>query len=182
MLSYLKKNLSNILFIIVLLILLVTGRLNVLGERVKTFFDMTKGDKIIETSFRDIKTQKEIKLSTLKGKVVIVNFWATWCPPCKLEIPSFIDLYKTYNKDGLEIIGVSVDQGGAESVLAFMKEKEINYPVSMNSQEIQKTFGEIMAVPTTFVLNQEGKIENKYTGFYIKSSFENTVRKLLKKD
>lgn len=182
MITYFKKNFSNILLISLFVILLVTGKFNILGERVKTFFDMTKEDRILETTFFDIKNQKEIKLSKLKGKVVIVNFWATWCPPCKIEIPSFIDLYQTYNKDGLEIIGVSVDQSGVNSVLAFMKEKSIPYPVSMNNQEIQKTFGEIIAVPTTFVLNQEGKIEKKYTGFYIKSSFENTVRKLLKKD
>ena len=117
----------------------------------------------------------------MKGKVVLVNFWATWCPPCKYEIPTFIKLQNKYRNDGFEIIGVSIDQGNNKQILSFINDYKINYLVARQNKSTFNTFGEMVAVPTSFLINQEGKIEKKYSGIYPQFSFENEIRRLLKK-
>lgn len=121
-----------------------------------------------------------IRSADLKGKVVILDFWATWCPPCRAEIPGFIELQKEYQGKPVAIIGFSVDEGGADVVKSFGEKQGINYPIVLADEKTQKAFGDIEAIPTTFVIDTAGRIVNKHVGFTEKSEFEKEIQALLK--
>lgn len=122
---------------------------------------------------------KTVKLSDMKGKVRLVDFWATWCPPCKEEIPGFISLQKKYQAKGLEIIGVSVDRGGPAVVNAFVKDSGINYTSLMSDSATETAYGGIRSIPTTFLIDREGNIVKKYLGARPTEEFEADIKALL---
>jgi peroxiredoxin len=107
---------------------------------------------------------KTITLSQLRGKVVLLDFWATWCAPCRLAIPHLNDLYKAYRKRGLEIIGLSLDKASAERVRKFALNMGIEYIIIMANDELVKKYG-ISPIPTTYLIDREGYIANKWVGF-----------------
>ena len=119
-----------------------------------------------------------LDLSAYKDKVVILDFWATWCPPCVAEIPHFIALQKKYGKD-LQIIGISVDKKH-DTLKAFIDEKNINYPVVHFDPKMDEQFGSITGIPTTFVLDREHRIVDKAVGFHAQEYFESKITPLLK--
>ena len=125
---------------------------------------------------------KTIKLSDYRGKVVIVDFFATWCPPCKAEIPDYIKLYSKYRKDGFQMLGISVDQGGIDAVRPFMKEYGINYPVMLATDEVVSAYGGIRGIPTTFVIDKQGRIAASFMGYRPASVFESLIQKLIGKE
>lgn len=143
---------------------------------------MCKGDsyeKIApEFSLKDM-SGAERKLSDFKDKVVIIDFWATWCPPCRQEIPHFIDLYNRYKAEGLEIIGISMDTNPGKTLPAFVEEKGINYPILLGNDKVYNLYGGIAAIPTTFIIDKEGKIRKKYIGYTEKEVFEKDIKELL---
>ena len=104
----------------------------------------------------------KITLSDLKGKVVILDFWATWCPPCKAAIPKLIELYNKYEGQGLIVLGIALDE--KENVIKLAKEMGINYPVLFDDKETSKNY-EIQSIPTLFVIDQKGKQVHKEIGF-----------------
>jgi thiol-disulfide isomerase/thioredoxin len=108
-------------------------------------------------------TGRAITSASLRGKVVIVNFWATWCPPCRAEIPDLIALQNKY-RDQLVVIGISEDEGPIGEVQAFVAEHKVNYPVVMTTPELRRIFRGVVALPTTFVIDREGKIAQKHVG------------------
>lgn len=114
-------------------------------------------------------------------KVMIIDFWATWCPPCRAEIPGFVRLFEKYREKGLLIVGISLDRGGnAESVVRnFMKEYNVNYPIMMGNEEVVKKFGGIRAIPTTFIINKKGEMVEKIIGYRDEDYFENIIKELL---
>jgi peroxiredoxin len=123
---------------------------------------------------------KTIRSADFKGKVVILDFWATWCPPCRAEIPGFIELQKRHEKDGLVVIGVSLDRGGPALVKSFVEKNGVNYPVALSTEEIVRAFGDIESIPTTFILDREGRIVTKHEGYADKEEFEKDIKPLLK--
>lgn len=112
------------------------------------------------------------------GKVVLLNFWATWCPPCREEIPEMVDLANRY-KDRLQVIGISMDDGPPEEVRAFAKHMGINYPIVMWSREMVREYGGVPGLPTSFVINPEGRVVQKHVGLYSEDVYEAEVRALL---
>jgi thiol-disulfide isomerase/thioredoxin len=106
---------------------------------------------------------RPVSLAALRGKVVIVNFWATWCPPCREEIPDLIALQNKY-KDRLQIVGVSQDSGSPEGVRRFAAGHGMNYPTVMSTPEIEKLFPGVYALPTSFILDREGHLAQKHVG------------------
>jgi len=120
-----------------------------------------------------------VKLSDHKGKVVIIDFWATWCGPCRRGIPEFIELQEEYGEDQLVILGVSVDQGDLSVVPAFAKNYNINYPVLYANMDIQRKYGPIRSIPTAFIVDTEGKVRDLAVGLRPKSYFKNQIDSLL---
>jgi thiol-disulfide isomerase/thioredoxin len=119
-----------------------------------------------------------VSTAAWKGKVVFVNFWATWCPPCRAEIPVLIDLQNRY-KDRLQIVGVSVDDGDPADVKQFVKEAGINYPIVMADRAIVQEYGGVAALPTLFVVNPDGNVVQKHEGLFSNELYETEVRLLL---
>jgi thiol-disulfide isomerase/thioredoxin len=130
----------------------------------------------------DIKAKdlngKELRLEAYKGKVVLLNFWATWCGPCRAEIPSLIRIQEAY-KDRLQIIGMDVDDDDEERLRAFVKDQGINYPVAMTSVPVRLAYGGIAALPTLFVINQDSKVVQKHVGLFNAAQYEIEARALL---
>jgi thiol-disulfide isomerase/thioredoxin len=121
---------------------------------------------------------KEISLDAYKGKVVLLNFWATWCGPCRAEIPSLIRMQEAY-KDRLQIIGMDVDDNNEERLRAFVKNQGINYPVAMTSDAVRLAYGGIAALPTVFVINRDSKVVQKHVGLFNPALYEIETRALL---
>ncbi len=107
---------------------------------------------------------EEITLSKLKGKPVLLDFWATWCGPCRESIPHLIYLYKTYQGKGAEVIGISMDKGETERVKNFVMSMDIPYPIMIASAEVVQKY-RVANLPTTFFIDKEGKIHEKIVGF-----------------
>jgi len=120
---------------------------------------------------------REISSASLRGKVVIVNFWATWCGPCRAEIPDLVALQEKY-KDTLQVIGISEDEAGVDVVRRFAAEHRVNYPVAMITPEIEKLYPGISALPTSFILDRESRVVQKHVGMLTARTTEYEARHL----
>ncbi len=129
-------------------------------------------------TLQDLKGN-QISLSDFKGKVVVLDFWATWCPPCVKEIPHFIELYEQYKDRGFAMVGISVDLEGISVVKLFARKYRVNYPILMADGQVQKAYGGIPNIPTTFVIDSAGNIRHKYVGYIDKAVFEANIKALL---
>lgn len=123
---------------------------------------------------------KLVKSSDFAGKVVILDFWATWCGPCRMEIPGFIELQKQYADKGLVVVGVSLDQEGVSAVKPFMEKMGINYPIVLGDEAVVSAFGGVEGIPTTFIIDRSGQIVGKHVGYAPKAEFESEIKPLLK--
>ena len=120
------------------------------------------------------------RLADLKGKVLVLNFFATWCGPCRQEIPDLVRLYERFQDKGLEIIGVSLDQEGEAVLRPFIKRYGITYPVVLGTTEVVLDYGGVKGIPTTFFIDHNGTISNYFVGLRPGYVIEESVRKLLK--
>jgi thiol-disulfide isomerase/thioredoxin len=123
---------------------------------------------------------RKFKLSDYKGKVVLLNFWATWCGPCKLEIPWFIDFEKTYRDKGFSVIGVSLDEEGWEVVKPYLEARKVNYRSTVGTDAVAQLYGGIEALPTTFVIDREGRIASTHVGLVSRKDYEDEIVQLLR--
>lgn len=121
---------------------------------------------------------RTIRLSTYKGRVVLLNFWATWCGGCKVEIPWLVQFERKYEKSGLTVIGVSMDDAGWTTVKKFMTKKDINYPVVIGNETMAKPYG-LSAMPMTFLIDRQGRIAAMSVGIIDRSSCEAEIARLL---
>lgn len=134
--------------------------------------------KAPDFSLQDING-KTIRLSDYGGKVVILNFFATWCPPCREEIPDFIELVNTTDKERFAIVGISVEKGDEGIVRKFAAAKKISYPVLVDDGFVSKTYGPIGSIPTTFIIDRNGNIVEKIIGSRTKTEFADKIKPLL---
>lgn len=128
-------------------------------------------------SLTDLSGRK-LSLADNKGKVVMLDFWATWCGPCRIEIPGFVELQNRYREQGFVIIGVSMDDG-PEPVREFYQQYKMNYPVAMGDDRLGELYGGIFGLPTTFLIGRDGRIYAKHVGATQVSVFEEEIKKLL---
>ena len=138
-----------------------------------------KGDAAPPLKVVSMSGQK-VTLDNYKGHVLILDFFATWCAPCRAAIPHFTGLYRTYNKKGLEILGMSADEDGDKEVRGFVAENKISYPVALAGDEMMTEYG-IRSLPTVYIINKKGVIAEKYMGFNddMARSMETLIKKLL---
>ena len=122
---------------------------------------------------------KTVHLSEYRGKVVLLDFWATWCDPCRLEIPWFIDLQRKNKDRGFEVLGVSMDDEGWEVVKPFMKSVGMNYRVVIGNDETTQLYGGVDSLPSTFLIDRQGKIAAIHIGLASRKVFEDGVEELL---
>lgn len=122
---------------------------------------------------------KTVRLSDFKGKVVILDFWATWCPPCRAEIPGFVALQKKYGAQGLTIVGISLDTAGPSVAKPFIRRLGMNYPIVIGDETIADKYGGVSVIPTTFVIARNGNIVASHQGFTSQTDFESEIRPLL---
>jgi thiol-disulfide isomerase/thioredoxin len=121
---------------------------------------------------------KPVSPADARGKVVLLNFWATWCGPCRAEIPDLVELQAKY-KDHLQVIGVVVDDDNLDAIHQFIREFRINYPVALASDEVRIKYGSIAALPTSFLLDPQGRVVQKHVGLRDPSLYETEIRALL---
>jgi peroxiredoxin len=122
---------------------------------------------------------KPVKLSDYKGKVVLLNFWATWCGPCKIEIPWFMDFEQNYKDKSFAVLGISLDEDGWESVKPYIAQKKINYRVVIGTEQVAQLYGEVDSLPTTFMIDREGRVAAVHVGLVSKSDYIHDIVQLL---
>lgn len=122
---------------------------------------------------------EQFRLSDQKGKVVLLNIWATWCAPCLEETPELVDLYVEYRDQGLEILGVSIDEQGRSVVDPFIEKYEVNYPIVIDDGTIMDKYGPTMGIPTTYIIGKEGDLEYFAVGAVTIKELEPRIQKLL---
>jgi len=121
---------------------------------------------------------KQVRLQDLKGKILLVDFWATWCGPCKETIPDLVKLQDRYRSDGLMVIGISLDVQGEEAVAAFAKQFNMNYTVLLGDDRTARAFGGIVGIPTSFVVDRQGRIVKRFVGVVDAAAYEDVIRNL----
>jgi peroxiredoxin len=122
---------------------------------------------------------KDVTLADLKGKVVLVNFWATWCEGCQVEIPWFIEFQTEYAKQGFVVVGISLDDDGWKSVKPWIQEKKVNYPIVIGNEALGKQYGLGDGMPLTALVDREGRIADSHTGVVEKTATQQKIRDLL---
>ena len=152
--------------ILIVIVIVLTGVVYAQGKKASDF---------------ELKTSegKTVQLSKLKGKVVLLNFWATWCGPCRAEIPDFLEVYKQYKEKGFEIVGVSLDEEGWSVVNPFVQQYKIKYPIVIGSGKLVKEYGGFEFIPTTFLIDKKGAIVHTFTGAVTKAELERRLKDIL---
>ncbi|MEO0262332.1 MAG: TlpA disulfide reductase family protein [candidate division WOR-3 bacterium] len=144
------------------------------------FCSTSKLKKAPDFTLEEINGEEFHFYEHMSNKVVILDFWDTWCPPCRAEIPHFIEIYSDYEDKGVLIIGIAFAREGIERVKSFCEENGINYPVLVANREVVESYGGISAIPTTFIINKKGEIVERVIGYRDKEFFEEKIKELLK--
>ena len=122
---------------------------------------------------------KTTRLSDYRGKAVLLNFWATWCGPCKIEMPWFVEFQNQYAEQGLQIVGVAMDDASKEDIGKFAKDMGVNYPILIGKEAVGDQYGGVPALPETFLIGRDGKIVDKIIGLRGKAEIEDSIKKAL---
>jgi peroxiredoxin len=127
----------------------------------------------------DMLDGQPLMLHQLKGQVVLVNFWATWCPPCRAELPGLESVYEAKHADGFTIVGVSMDEASRAQVAAFLQQHGIQYPIAMATPDVVTAFGGINSFPTSFLLDRQGRVRYTVHGMFATPTLRAAVNRLL---
>ena len=122
---------------------------------------------------------RAVKLSEYKGKVVLLNFWATWCGPCKLEIPWFVEFEQKFKDKGFAVLGVSMDEDGWDVVKPYLQRAQVNYRVLLGTDSVAQMYGGVDSLPTSFMIDKEGRIAAVHVGLVSKGDYQNDINHLL---
>jgi len=122
---------------------------------------------------------KTVKLSDLRGKAVLLNFWATYCEPCKVEMPWFVELQNEYGPQGFQIIGVAMDDASTEDIAKFAKDMGVNYPILIGKDSVAESYGGVSVLPTTFFVDRDGKLIHREFGLQSRSVFVDYIKQAM---
>jgi thiol-disulfide isomerase/thioredoxin len=122
---------------------------------------------------------RTVSLADYKGRVVLLNFWATWCGPCKIEIPWFVEFEQKYKDRGFAVLGVAMDDDGWEVVKPYVVKNKVNYRILLGNDDVASKYGGVDSLPTTFIIDQNGRIASTHVGLVSKSDYEDEILKLL---
>jgi thiol-disulfide isomerase/thioredoxin len=125
---------------------------------------------------------KTIHLSDFRGKAVLLNFWATWCQPCRIEMPWFEQFEKQYGPQGLQVIGVAMDDAGKEDIAKFAKNLGVDYPILLGKESVGDAYGGVQFLPATFYVGRDAKVVDKVFGLKGRDEIENIIKKALGRD
>lgn len=125
---------------------------------------------------------KDVSLADFRGKAVLVNFWATWCGPCKIETPWLVELQNQYGSQGLQVVGVAMDDSGKDEIAKFAKDMGVNYPVLIGKESVGDAYGGVPALPESFFVGRDGKIVDRILGLKGRGEIEDSVKKALKSE
>jgi peroxiredoxin len=177
--------LKRLIILFALMVVVVAGllmfaryRLNQPGAAVSAASATAPGHVAPDFALKDLQG-KTVKLSDLRGKAVVLNFWATWCPPCKAEIPWFIEMQKRYGAQGLQVVGVNMDDGDPKDVMKFAAEHSINYPILLGQEKVADEYGGIDYLPTTFYINRNGVVVDRVFGEPAREEIEQDVERAI---
>jgi peroxiredoxin len=160
-----------------ILVFILTLALAATAQSPKTAKNSTERSLAPDFNLKDA-SGKDVKLADLKGKVVLVNFWATWCEGCQVEIPWFVEFQKQYASKGLVVVGISMDDDGWKSVKPWIQEKKVNYPIVIGNEGLGKEYG-LEGMPLTALVDREGRIADLHQGIVEKAATEQRIRDLL---
>lgn len=138
-----------------------------------------KGSVAPDFSLKSLPDGKTVTLSSLRGKAVLVNFWATWCEPCKIEMPSLVDLQKKYGPQGLQIVGVAMDDADDKEISTFAHKMGVNYMVLRGTEEVGNLYGGIDRLPMTYYLDRSGKVVDETMGMAGEATLEDAIKRAL---
>lgn len=122
---------------------------------------------------------KSVRLSDFRGKAVVLNFWATWCAPCKIEMPWFVELQKQYGPDGLQFLGVAMDDASAKDIADFASSMGVNYPILIGKEAVGDVYGGVQFLPETFFIDRDGKVLDRIFGLRGRGEIEDDIKKIL---
>ena len=122
---------------------------------------------------------KTIRLSEFRGKPVVLNFWATWCEPCKIEMPWFVELQKQYGPQGLQFLGVAMDDASTQDIAEFAQKMGVNYPILLGKEDVGTAYGGVQFLPETFYIDRDGKIVDRAFGLKGRGEIEDNIKKIL---
>jgi len=122
---------------------------------------------------------KTVRLADFRGKAVLLNFWATWCQPCKIEMPWFVELQNKYGAQGLQVVGIAMDDASEQDIAKFAKDMGVNYPVLIGKESVGDAYGGVQFLPTTFFLDRDGKVVDRVFGLKSRSDIEDDVKTAL---
>ena len=122
---------------------------------------------------------REVSLSSYRGKVLLVDFWATWCGPCEAAIPHLMKLQERYRDQGVTVLGIALDVGGAKVVTPYVEERKVNYPILLGDESTARAFGGIPGVPTSFIIDRSGRIVHRYVGLVDQDAYADLIQTLL---
>jgi cytochrome c biogenesis protein CcmG, thiol:disulfide interchange protein DsbE len=150
-----------------------------ISPQVKAAFGAGAGDSMAPAFAARTLDGEPVSLEALRGQVVLVNFWATWCPPCRIEMPGFQRVYEARADLGFVVIGISTDRAGEGVVREFIHSRSLTFPVAMASGQVVRDFGGVRALPTSFLIGRDGTIRQEVKGFFAEPALRMAVDRLL---
>ena len=180
-----KRNAAGILVIaLVVVVMIYAGVRNsrpkvsaMIGNPPSLVYGESKGKQAPDFALKDLQG-KQVKLSDFRGKAVLLNFWATWCGPCKVEMPWFVELQKQYGPQGLEIVGVALDDSGKDEIQKFAKDMGVNYTILQGQDDVGDAYGAV-GLPTTYYIDRTGTIIDSASGLVSRGEIEENIKKSL---
>jgi thiol-disulfide isomerase/thioredoxin len=178
-----KRNVSVIILVVAAIaIMLLVGKN--LARRPRAAENAPDSGRMVGKNAPDFALEsldgKTVHLSDYRGKAVLLNFWATWCEPCKVEMPWFVELQKQYGPEGFSIIGVAMDDSGKDAIARFAKEMGVNYPVLLGKEAVGDQFGGIPYLPVSFYLDRNGQVVEQVAGLKARREIEDDIKDALK--